>query len=101
MTTVQTLLDRKVELGRERDLCAELYNVWITKLHYFEDVPEKYELYMNMINNMEPYGQMLKEEIRDINRQLCRIEGVESIEDTPYTQDCVYKYGFDRPNSDD
>lgn len=100
MTSVQTLIDKKTELGKERDLCAELYNVWITKLHEFENVPEKYELYMKMINNMEPYGQMLKEEIREINRELCDIEGVESIEDTPYTRDCVYKYGMDRPNAE-
>lgn len=98
MTIPQEWIDRKAELGKERDLCAELYNVWITKLHDHENDPEKYELYMNMIQNMEPYGQMLKEEVRDINRQICELMGVESIEDTPYAQDCVYKYGFDRPN---
>ncbi len=97
MTSVQKLFEKKKELGEERDLCAELYNVWITKMHEHEDDPKKFELYMKMIRNMEPYGQMLKEEIREINRKICEIEGVEAIDDTEHTMDCVYKYGFDKP----
>lgn len=88
---------KKKELAQERDLCAELYNVWISKLAEFEDDPVKYELYIKMINNMEPYGQMLKEEIREINRQICKLEGVESIEETEHMIDCTYKYGYEKP----
>lgn len=99
MTSIQTLIKNKKELCRERDLCAELYNVWITKLHDFEDNPSKYEMYMNMINNLEPYGQMLKEGIREINRKICEIEEVESISETSYAEECVYRYGYDKPNS--
>jgi 5'-3' exonuclease len=51
-----------------------------------------------MIENLEPYSNMLKEEIRECNRQICEIEGVESISDTNFEQECVYKYGYDKPN---
>ena len=34
------------------------------KLHDFEDDNDKYEQYMKMIDNLEPYSNMLKEEIR-------------------------------------
>ena len=96
------LFVKKQELGAERDLCAELYNVWITKLHEFENDPPKYELYMNMINNMEPYGALLKQEMRVINQEICKIEGVDAIEDLPqYTRQCVYKYGNEMPNGND
>lgn len=94
---IEKLMNKKREIGVERDLCAELYNVWISKLHDHEDDPEKYELYLNLIANMEPYGNMLKEQIRELNRQICEIEGVESIAETKYEMECVYKYGFDRP----
>jgi hypothetical protein len=100
MTDVQELLKKKKELGDERDLCAEMYNVWITKLHDFQKDPVKYNMYMDMIQVLEPYGQMLKEEIREINRILCKIEGVESIDQTEYFRECYNKYGKDRPNAD-
>jgi hypothetical protein len=51
-----------------------------------------------MIDNLEPYANMIKEEIRVCNRQICNIEGVESIEDTPYGVECTYKYGYEKPN---
>jgi len=92
------LLAKKEKLCLERDLCAELYNLWITKLHEFQEIPAKYEMYIKLINNMEPYGYTVKEEIREINRQICDIYGVQSIEDTPHMQECVYKYGLDKPN---
>jgi len=84
---------------KERDLCAELYNIWITRLYDFQQDKEKYKLYMDMIANMEPYSSMIKEQIREINKTLCEIEGVDSIGDTEYARDCQNKYGFDRPNS--
>lgn len=97
---IEELMKRKEELLKERDLCAEIYNIWITKLHDHQKDKEKYELYMKMINNMEPYGSMVKEQIREINKKICEIEGVESIGDTAYARDCDNKYGFDRPNAD-
>lgn len=97
MTSIQELMNKKKELGKERDLCAELYNVWITKLHDLQDFPDQYEMYMELIKNMEPYTNTLKEQIREINRKICEELGVESIDETEYTMDCVYKYGFDRP----
>lgn len=99
MQTIEELLKQKEELCRERDLCAELYNVWITKLHDYQKDRDKYELYMKMINNMEPYGSMIKEQIREINRKLCEIKGVDSIGDTEFAYECVNKYGYDAPNS--
>lgn len=99
MTEIEKLLRQKQELGDERDLCAEMYNVWITKMHDFQQDPVKYKMYMNMIQMLEPYGQTLKEEIRAINRKLCEIEGVESIDQTQYVRECNNKYGKDRPNS--
>ena len=99
MTEIEKLLKQKQELGDERDLCAEMYNVWITKMHDFQQDPVKYKMYMKMIQMLEPYGQVLKEEIRAINRKLCEIEGVESIDQTKYVRECNNKYGKDRPNS--
>ena len=83
----------------ERDLCAELYNIWITRLHDFQKDKQKYEIYMKMIHNMEPYTSMIKEQIREINKQICEIEGVESIGDTDYARNCDNKYGFEKPNA--
>lgn len=100
MTEIEQLLKKKEDLSQERDLCAEVYNVWITKMHDFQDHPQKYKMYMDMIQVMEPYGQVIKAEIRDINRRLCEIEGVDSIDQTQYNRECSYKYGKDRPNAD-
>lgn len=97
MDDLNELLDKKNNLCLERDLCAELYNLWITKLHDFQDDPEKYEMYVKLINNMEPYGYTIKEEIRKINREICVIYNVDSIEETPHMQECVYKYGLEKP----
>lgn len=96
---IQTLLNKKQDIGDERDLCAELYNVWITKLHDFEDDPARYNMYMELISFMEPYANKLKEEIREINRQLCEIEGVDSISETNYVRLCNNKHGLLMPNS--
>ena len=97
--TIQNLINTKNELGDERDLCAELYNLWITRLHDFQDIPEKYKMYMHLISFMEPYANSLKEEIREINRSLCEIEGVASIEDTKYFRECNNTHGLEMPNA--
>ena len=100
MTSLQDVLSRKKILCSERDLTAELYNLWITKMHDFQDNNEKYEMYLKMIDNLEPYANMVKEEIRVCNREICQIEGVDSISETPYEQNCVYKYGYEKPNDE-
>jgi hypothetical protein len=100
MTEIEELLAKKKEIGDERDLCAEVYNVWITRLHEVQNDPKKYKMYLDMIQVMEPYGQILKEEIREINRRLCEIEGVDSIDQTKHFRECNNKYNKDRPNPD-
>lgn len=95
---IELLVKEKRGLCNERDLCAELYNVWITKLHDFQEEPDKYEMYMNLIQNMEPYGNIMKSRIREINKEICEHFGVDSIEKTPYFFECTNKYGFDSPN---
>lgn len=99
-TAVQELIERKTDLGDERDLCAELYNLWITRLHDCQEVPEKYKMYMELISFMEPYANTLKEEIREINRKICELEGVSSIEETKYFRECNNTHGLIMPNAD-
>jgi len=98
LTILQDVLNKKDILCKERDLTAELYNLWITKMHDFQDDKYKYEMYLKMIDNLEPYANMIKEEIRVCNREICKIEGVESIEDTSHGVECTYKYGYEKPN---
>lgn len=98
--SIQQLVNEKKELCNERDLCAELYNLWITKLHDFQEDAEKYEMYMNLIQNMEPYGSALKSRIREINKSICEYYNVNTIEETPYYFECTSKYGFDIPNEE-
>jgi hypothetical protein len=96
--TAEELFKIKNTIGDERDLCAELYNLWITRLYDCQGNKEKYEMYINLISNLEPYTNLLKEEIREVNRKICEIEGVESISETEYTRECNNKYGFEKPN---
>ena len=98
MTILQDVLNKKDILCKERDLTAELYNLWITKMHDFQDDKYKYEMYLKMIDNLEPYANMIKEEIRVCNRKICEIEGVESIADTSFGVECTYKYGYEKPS---
>lgn len=95
---IQELVQKKNIIGDERDLCAELYNLWITRLYENEKNPERYKMYMELIGFMEPYSNKLKEDIREINREICQIEGVESIGDTQYMRECNNTHGLDRPN---
>ena len=96
---INDLVALKNKLGDERDLCAELYNLWITRLHEFEDDKTKYKMYMELMSMMEPYANSLKEEMREINRTICQLEGVESIADTNYTRECNNTHGLSMPNS--
>lgn len=97
---LKELAEKKNKIGDERDLCAEVYNVWITRLHDYQEDPVKYKMYLDLISALEPYGNSLKEEMREINREICAIEGVESIEETQYFRECNNKHGLDRPNAD-
>ena len=97
---IDELVKKKNTLGDERDLCAEVYNLWITRLYEHESNKEKYNMYMAMIAMLEPYVNSLKEEMREINRQICDIEGVESIGDTKYTRECNNTHGLDKPNAE-
>lgn len=96
---IEQLIELKNKLGDERDLCAELYNLWITRLHEFENDPVKYKMYMGLISMMEPYANTLKEEMREINRKVCEIEGVDSIGETAYVRECNNTHGLDMPNA--
>jgi hypothetical protein len=97
---IEQLIELKNKIGDERDLCAELYNVWITRLYEVQDDPEKYEMYIGLIGFMEPYGNKLKEDIRVINRRICEIEGVDSIGETSHVRECNNTHGLDMPNAE-
>ena len=98
LTTLSEVVERKKTLCKERDLTAELYNLWITKMHDHQDNEVKYNQYADMIQNLEPYSNMVKEEIRECNRLICEFEGVDAIADTDYTEECTYRFGYARPN---
>ena len=100
MLTNDELFEKKNIIGDERDLCAELYNLWITRLSENEDNEERYQMYMKLIAMMEPYANTLKEEMREINRELCTREGVDSIDQTSYYRECNNTHGLDKPNAD-
>jgi hypothetical protein len=99
MNDLQEILNYREELCKERDLCAELCNIWLTRMHQHQSNKVEYEKYLKMLNDSEPYTQSLKSEISMLNRKICEIEGVETISDTPYVHVCTSKYGFDHPNS--
>lgn len=92
------LFELKEQICKERDLCAELCNMWLTHMYKNQNDKVQYEKYLKMINDTEPYTQELKAQISQLNRQICELAGVESITDTQYTHTCVSKYGFDAPN---
>ena len=58
--TAEELFKIKNTIGDERDLCAELYNLWITRLYDCQGNKEKYEMYINLISNLEPYTNLPK-----------------------------------------
>lgn len=97
MDEVQKLYEIKEELSNERDLCAELCNIWLSKMYRNQDNKENYEKYLRLINETESYTQELKAEISKLNRQLCDILGVDTLINTQYEHVCKSKYGFDKP----
>lgn len=99
MDDIKKIVEYREELCKERDLCAELCNIWITRMHQNQNDKTEYERYLKMINDTEPYTQGLKAKISELNRKICDIEGVETISETPYVHVCESKYGFDYPKS--
>ena len=97
MTELEQLAERKDRLNAERDLCCELGNAWLTRLHDHED-DELYELYTRLLNDLEEYSQIVKSEVSSINKQICQILGVDSISETDYAHICQSKYGLEKPN---
>lgn len=95
---IKQLLEQKNKLGDERDLLAALYNIWTTRMFDYQDDPVKYKMYMNLIKSMEPHSNFLKEGIREINRELCQLEGVETIGETQYVRECNDQHNFSTPN---
>lgn len=99
MDKPEELYALKEELCKERDLCAELCNVWIGRMYQSQNDKAKYEKYLKLINDTEPYTQGLKAEIAMLNKRICEIVGADNISDTEYTHTCVSKYGFDFPKT--
>jgi hypothetical protein len=98
MKDITQLVEDKNVIANERNLIAELYNVLLNKTYKYQNDPERYELLILMMNEMEKYNRMVKQEYRDVCKEICDILGVETIEETPYfTSECPVHY-FARPN---
>lgn len=96
---LEKLHKEKEKLCLERDMCAEMCNMWITRLHDFQENEDKYKVYANLLMSTEKYTNTLKEEVREINRKICEILKVNDINETDYVHTCKYKFGMDRPNN--
>ena len=94
------LFEEKKQLSKERDLCAEFYNVMLSYANKNIDNPEKYKYYLDVVEQMEPYAKDTKERVREINRELCKFSGVKDIKNTPYHLECEDRYGFSKPKVD-
>lgn len=81
----------------ERDLCAEFYNLMLSKANENVDNPDHYDYYLDIVELMEPYSKTTKEEIRALNKEICEICGVDNIKDTDYHVECEDRYGFSKP----
>lgn len=97
MTELEELFERKKKISMERDLCAEFYNLMLSKANASVDDPKLYSYYLDVVEIMEPYAKDTKQEIREINSRICEICGVESISDTEYNIACEDRYGFSKP----
>lgn len=84
---IKELVELKDKTIEERDRCSDIRRFWLAKLHEHEKDPEKYKMYMDLLFALEPYSCYLKGKVREINRQICTVEGVESIADTDYVRE--------------
>ena len=100
MSRLQEIYEEKKKLCMERDLCAEFYNLMLSKANKNVDDEEQYSYYLDVVQLMEPYARATKEKIRIINREICEIIGVQSITETEYHIDCEDRYGFSKPELD-
>ena len=94
---IDNLYKEKQQLSKERDLCAEFYNVMLTYANRNIDDKEKYKYYLDVVEIMEPYAKDTKERIREINKELCKFCGETDIKKTPYNLECEDRYGFSNP----
>jgi hypothetical protein len=97
MSKLEKLFERKKRLSMERDLCAEFYNLMLSKANESVDSPQHYDYYLDIVELMEPYARETKEEIRELNKQICELVGVEDIKETDYHLECEDRYGFSKP----
>lgn len=97
MSKLEELFERKKRLSMERDLCAEFYNLMLSKANESVDSPQHYDYYLDVVELMEPYAKETKEEIRELNKQICELVGVENIKETDFHLECEDRYGFSKP----
>lgn len=97
MSKLEKLFERKKRLSMERDLCAEFYNLMLSKANESVDSPQHYNYYLDVVELMEPYAKETKEEIRELNKQICNLLDVENIKETEYHLECEDRYGFSKP----
>ncbi len=97
MSELDKLWKKKQLLSKERDLCAEFYNLMLSKANENVDSPKHYDYFLDVVEKMEPYAKETKEEIREINRQICKLVGRSSLEGTKYYLECEDRYGFSKP----
>lgn len=100
MNRLEELFKQKKQLSMERDLCAEFYNLMLSKANENVNSPEHYDYYLDVVQLMEPYAQETKEKIREINKEICDICGVNDIKETDYHVECEDRYGFSKPELD-
>lgn len=97
MNRLEELFKQKKRLSMERDLCAEFYNLMLSKANENVNCPEHYDYYLDVVQLMEPYAKNTKEQIREINKEICDICEVNDIKETDYHIECEDRYGFSKP----
>lgn len=100
MNRINELYEQKKKLSMERDLGAEFYNLMLSKANENVDNEEHYTYYLDVVESIEPYSRDVKEKIRRINKEICEILGVQSIQETQYHIECEDRYGFSKPELD-
>ena len=67
------ILERKEEMCKVRDTCADEYTRYIQLLLESENDPVRYEYYLQKIADLEPRTRETKESMRSMNRELARL----------------------------
>jgi len=97
MSRLEDLYKKKQRLALERDMCAEFYNLMLSKANQNVDNPDHYNYYLDLVEMMEPFAKEVKQSVRDVNKEICEICGVDNIEETQYSIECQDRYGFSKP----